>query len=99
MSEKKGKATPRARVDQYLRDLTLKNNDLYCPWCCVYIDPTRKTTIEYHINSKSHKKNKAGGESMSIASFVDTKSDPFRDLMLTMLCSGIPFYKLNLMVE
>lgn len=56
MSNKKNKTTPQGGADQYLTDFVLRNDTFFCPWYGVYVEHSRKTTIEYHINSQSHKK-------------------------------------------
>jgi len=87
------KITPQARVEEYITELTLKNNNLYCPWCEVEISGTRKSTIDYHLESKAHIKNKSAKPQRSLAEYIPLKSDPLKDFVLTILCSGIPLYK------
>lgn len=95
MSEKKDKTSAKARVEEFMLDLTLKNDKLHCPWCNIDLDPTRKSSIESHIKSKIHQKNKASGQSESITNFAIIKCDALKDFLIMMLSAEIPLYKVS----
>jgi len=92
-SQKESKSCPKARVEQFITDLTLKNGKLWCPWCEEEIHTTRKSTIDYHIQSQTHIKNKSAKPSRTLVEYIPLKSDPLKDFILTLLCSGIPLFK------
>jgi len=56
------------------------------------IQGSHKTTIEYHIYSKKHIKNKTESPSRNIEEFIGLETDPLKDLILTAPCTGIPIY-------
>jgi len=51
------------------------NGEKWKALLCTYLDELRKTAIEYHINSKTHIKNKSGGQSKNISEYIAVKSD------------------------
>lgn len=85
--EKKGKTTPEARIEQYLMDLTLKNGQLWCPWCSIVPDASRKAAIDYHVASKSHKKNRFKENQRSLTEFIPLQTDSSKSFLAMLLCS------------
>jgi len=94
-NQKESKSCPKARVEQYLTDLTLKNGRLWCPWCEEEINNSRKSTIDYHAQSLIHLKNKSAKQSGNLANFIPLKSDSLKDFVLALMCSGIPLFKVS----
>lgn len=98
--EKKGKTTPASRVEQYFTDLTLKNGSLWCPWCLIALDSARKASIDYHVESKNHKKNKAGGDQQRrLTEIIPLQTDISKAFIVMFLCAGIPLYKVQIVEE
>jgi len=94
------KITPLSRVEDHKDVLQEIDDKLYCKVCKVFVNHKKKSTLDDHLDSKKHKENVASQENQVSIKVYDPKySNELIDLVLMMLCSNTPFYKLDIMKE
>src|SRR5260363_339948 len=96
---------PQTSVKEYPEDFRVDNDLLFCKFCNIPIECKRKSTVDDHIDSKSHKENKAKANQSSTHTFqrtlqttlnaYDVRRAIIKDLIETMVMADIPLEKVN----